>query len=358
MAGHQPSLTRPETVLEHFQRQSDEQQAAIARRDEQERALCRRRSALENETRHGLAPRRPDSPALPGKKADDRIRADVRACGRFRPWPLRCRQIVQSAIVSGLKTVVVSAVANARRGVATSPAVSRLSRARKPLQIVRAPRRTSSAAPSRPSARRAPSAASIRRARVGEAERGVEQVDERGGRRHRTPDPQRAAQDRARGNNRHPLADHDCSPRRRRARHAQPAPPRRSRRPVGTALILTSWRQHHHHVTGRSAPLACAELLTHRQRILGDQEPNDPTLLCTLCDRHSQSRRRALPPICMAVGQLQFGRNGAPDPGFGVTGQFRRGMRFAGGILPWLAAPAPHDLRHEGRSWPIRCWPG
>jgi len=33
MAGHLPFLTRLETVPEHFQRQSDEQQAAIARQD-------------------------------------------------------------------------------------------------------------------------------------------------------------------------------------------------------------------------------------------------------------------------------------------------------------------------------------
>ncbi len=34
--------------------------------------------------------------------------------------------------------------------------------------------------------------------------------------------------------------------------------------------------------------------------------------------------------VCTAVGQLQFGRNGLQIRGFGVTGQFRRGMRFAG----------------------------
>ncbi len=53
--------------------------------------LCRRRPALENEIERWLDTSRPDSTGLPSKKADDRIRADVRACGRFRPWPLRCR---------------------------------------------------------------------------------------------------------------------------------------------------------------------------------------------------------------------------------------------------------------------------
>ena len=64
-----------------------------------------------------------------------------------------------SAIVGGSKTVSVSAVASARRGVATSPAVLGRARARKPLQIARAPWRTSTAA-SGLSARRAPSAGS------------------------------------------------------------------------------------------------------------------------------------------------------------------------------------------------------
>jgi hypothetical protein len=36
------------------------------------------------------------------------------------------------------------------------------------------------------------------------------------------------------------------------------------------------------------------------------------------------------PPICTAVGRLQFGRNELQIRGFGVAGQFRRGMRFAG----------------------------
>jgi len=99
-------------------------------------------------------PSRDRARALPAaqRRAAGGARQDeqVRACGRLRPWPVRCRRIVQSAVVSGLKTVVVSAVPNARRGVGASPAVSRPSRPRKPLQIARAPRRTSSSAPSRP----------------------------------------------------------------------------------------------------------------------------------------------------------------------------------------------------------------
>jgi len=48
MAGHLPFLTRPEIVPGHVERRSDEQQAAIARQTNT-RALCRRRSAPENE---------------------------------------------------------------------------------------------------------------------------------------------------------------------------------------------------------------------------------------------------------------------------------------------------------------------
>jgi site-specific DNA recombinase len=47
-------LTGPEIVLEHFERQSDEQQAARARREEQERALRRRRLTVENEIERWL----------------------------------------------------------------------------------------------------------------------------------------------------------------------------------------------------------------------------------------------------------------------------------------------------------------
>ena len=46
-------------MLEHFERQSDEQQAAIARQDEPARALCRRRPALENEIERWLDTSRP-----------------------------------------------------------------------------------------------------------------------------------------------------------------------------------------------------------------------------------------------------------------------------------------------------------
>jgi len=103
---------------------------------------------------------------------------------------------VQSAVVSGLKTVAASAVANAPRrrhlagGLEAEPGAE--------------------AAPDRPGAeedehRRAGqaerTAGTVRgidqAGRAGEAERGVEQVGERDGRRRRKPDPQRAAQDRA-----------------------------------------------------------------------------------------------------------------------------------------------------------------
>jgi len=99
---------------------------------------------------------------------------------------------VQSAVVSGLKTVA----ANAPRrrhlagGLEAEPGAE--------------------AAPDRPGAeedehRRAGqaerTAGTVRgidqAGRAGEAERGVEQAGERDGRRHRKPDPQRAAQDRA-----------------------------------------------------------------------------------------------------------------------------------------------------------------
>lgn len=47
-------LTRPEIVLEHFDRQTDEQQAAAARQEEQAHALRRRRAALADETERWL----------------------------------------------------------------------------------------------------------------------------------------------------------------------------------------------------------------------------------------------------------------------------------------------------------------
>jgi DNA repair exonuclease SbcCD ATPase subunit len=65
-------LARPEIVLEHFERQSDEQQAAIARQDEQERALRRRRAVLAQEIERWLdAYPKALSSATEGVTADD-----------------------------------------------------------------------------------------------------------------------------------------------------------------------------------------------------------------------------------------------------------------------------------------------
>ncbi len=47
-------LTRPEIVLEHFDRQTDEQQAAAARQEEQAHSLRRRRATLADETERWL----------------------------------------------------------------------------------------------------------------------------------------------------------------------------------------------------------------------------------------------------------------------------------------------------------------
>ena len=107
------------------------------------------RQAAERRERAGATP--PSISAAP----EAEVAASPTAAAEAAP-----KIAAQVAIVSGLEAVAASAVANARRGVATSSPVSPPSRTRKAAQSVRAPMHPSTSAPTTPSTTRSASISS------------------------------------------------------------------------------------------------------------------------------------------------------------------------------------------------------